>query len=41
MCTNIIALLRDIEDGFNMGYWFQYSDTGIDLLIITGQRHVK
>ena len=29
MCTNIKALLRDIEDSFNMEYLCQYSDTGI------------
>ena len=36
MCTNIKALLCDIEDSFNMGYLCQYSDTEIELLITTG-----
>ena len=41
MCTNIKALLRDIEDSFNVGYLYQYSDTGFELLITTGQRRLK
>ena len=35
MCSNIKALLRDIEYSFNAGYLCQYSNEGFDLLIIT------
>ena len=41
MNANIEALLCDIEDSFNTGYLCQYSNTEIELLIITGQRCVK
>ena len=41
MCANIKALLCGIEDRFNMGYLCYYSDTEIELLITTGQRHVS
>ena len=41
MCANIEALLSDIEDSFNAGYLYQYSDKGFELLIATGQRHLK
>ena len=41
MCANIKALLRDIEDSFNSAYLCQYSDTGFELLITTGQKHLK
>ena len=41
MCGIIEALLRDIEDRFNTGYLCQYSDTGFELLITTGQRRLK
>ena len=37
MCANIKALLRDIEDSFNVGYLCQYSDKGFKLLTTTGQ----
>ena len=36
MWANIKALLRDIEDSFNVGYLRQYSDKGFELLITTG-----
>ena len=39
MCTNIKALLRDIED--NVGYLCQYFDKGFELLMTTGQRRLK
>ena len=38
MCTNNKALLHDNEDSFNARYLLQYSDTDIELLIVTGQR---
>ena len=41
MCTNIKALLCDIEDSFNAGHLFQYSDTEIELLITAEQRCIK
>ena len=41
MCAIIKALLHDIEDKFNAGYLCQYSNTEIELLITTGQIHVK
>ena len=41
MCTNIKALLRDIEDSFNVGYLCRYSDKGFELLMTTGQRCLK
>ena len=41
MCSNIKALLHDTEDSFNPEYLCQYSDTGIELLITTGQRCLK
>ena len=41
MCANIKALLHDIEDSFNMGYLYQHSDVGFELLITTGQRCLK
>ena len=41
MCVNIKALLRDIEDSFDMGYLSQCSDNEIELLITTGQRHIN
>ena len=41
MCANVKTLLHDIEDSFNMGYVCQYSDTGFELLITTGQRRLK
>ena len=41
MCTYIKALLRDIEDNFNVQYLCQYSDKGFELLVTTGQRCLK
>ena len=41
MRANIKALLCDIQESFNMGYLCQYSNTDIELLITTEQRHVK
>ena len=41
MSANIKALLCDIEDSLNVGYLCQYSNTEIELMIITGQRCVK
>ena len=41
MRTTIKVQLHDIEGFFNAGYLYQHSNTGIELLITTGQRHLK
>ena len=41
MCANVKALLRDIEDSFNVKYFLQYSDKRFELLITKGQRHLN
>ena len=41
MCANIKALLCNNEDSFKAGYSCQNSDEGFELLISTGQRHLR